>query len=384
MTNREKQLYEEYWSYTAAFTDLNGKHFLSVLKKCIEFFDKQDNNTYTKEKYDNLQKEVTLVININSISVRKSINQLVKLGFLKPNLEGYVPEAVEYINSKTNRKRKNILSKIIYKYSNFNNSITNPDVNGYGQINFFLKTLENIGAVDTRALVAMMAIDINKYPNGYLNKDELDDIFSQVEADGFINRKYNQISHLKNLLGKLDDLVVHDNDIYFKSDALRMFGDIEETKTNVRDPYLQRVYKSELEDESINHYGGNNPKCMLEGLTHPVLIASHIKPYSISNPDEAFDVNNGLLLSKNTDSLFDLGYITFNPDGTIIPSKVLDNDMVKYLSDFRLDKDFINEKRMDYMDYHRNHVFEKRYSTGNVRKYVFSSETTTIITKPSM
>ena len=115
---------------------------------------------------------------------------------------------------------------------------------------------------------------------------------------------------------------------------------------------------------------------MLEGLSHPVLIASHIKPYSHCKNDEyaQFDVNNGLLLSKSTDSLFDLGYITFDNEGIIIPSRVLNEDMVHYLAQFRLHRDFINSKRMEYMDYHRNVVFEKRYSTNNVKKYVLQED----------
>ena len=29
---------------------------------------------------------------------------------------------------------------------------------------------------------------------------------------------------------------------------------------------------------------------------------------------------------------------------------------------------------MEYMDYHRNVIFEKRYSTNNVNKYVFQED----------
>lgn len=73
-----------------------------------------------------------------------------------------------------------------------------------------------------------------------------------------------------NLLSKLDDLKSHDGALYFKTDADRLFGDDSETRKNVRDPYLQRVYKSELEDESIAFYNSETPKCMLEGISHPV------------------------------------------------------------------------------------------------------------------
>ena len=64
--------------------------------------------------------------------------------------------------------------------------------------------------------------------------------------------------------------------------------------------------------------------------------------------------------------------MTFDDNGIIIPSKILDDDIKAYLAKFRLAKEFRNAKRMAYMDYHRKYVFEKRYSTGNVKKYVFS------------
>lgn len=383
MRNRENQIYEEYWSYTAAYTDLNGEDFISVLKVCVDFFDEQNNTTYAADKYEDLQQRVCRITGITLPSVRKAINQLVKLGFLKPYLQGYVPEAKEYAIALTDKKRKSLLSKIVYNHCNFNNSMTKPDVTGYGQIKFFLKTLEEVGVVDNKSLTALMAIDINKYPKGFLNQDELDEVFHYANKLGFIDRKYNQISHLKNLLGRLEDLQVHENAIYFKTDAIRLFGDDEETRKSVRDPYLQRVYKAELEDESTLVYNSEKPKCMLEGLTYPVLIASHIKPYKSSNPDEAFDVNNGLLLSKNTDSLFDLGYMTFASDGTIIPSKVLCSDIIAYLSQYKLNKSFINPKRMKYMEYHRNHVFEKRFSTDRYRNYTIQEELPLMAAEPN-
>ena len=367
MVNRSNQIYEEYWSYTAAYTDIYGSNFISVLRECINFFENNKNIIYSNLKYEELQKVVGELTGITLPSVRKAINQLVKLGFLRPHLQGYYPEAKEFLLAKTDRKRQSLLSKFVYKHCNFNNSMTKPDVHGYGQINFLLKTLEEVGRINDKALVALMSIDINNYPQGFLTSNELDIIYNEAYNSGFIERKYNQIAHLKNLLGRLDDLQVHDNVIYFKTDAERLFGDDDETKKVLRDSYLQRVYKSELEEESTIHYECEIPKCMVEGLSHPVLIASHIKPYKDSEPNEAFDVNNGLLLSKNFDSLFDLGYITFNNDGTIKPASVLNTDVKNYLSNYRLHKDFINPKRLDYMEYHRYNVFEHRFSMKSVR-----------------
>lgn len=361
MRNRVNQVYERYWNYTAAFTDFNGSKFVATLKACLDYIDAHLGEEYSSDKYSSLQ------IYLNGIeycedlaSQRKRINQLVKLGFIKPYLAGYPSESRDYVNAATDRKRKNILSKIVYKYANLCNSTTH-DINSQ-QLAFFLKSLEEIGSFDEISLATLMTIDITTFPKDYATKEDLESQYAEVDIEGFMERKYNQVGHLKNLLSKLDDLVLHDNVLYFQTDALRLFGDNVEEKRIVRDPYLQRVYKNELEEESVSHYDSLQPKCMLDGLSHPVLIASHIKPYKYSDETEAFDVNNGLLLSKSLDSLFDLGYITFNSDGSILPSRDLCPDVVEYVTQFSLHENLINPKRMEYMEYHREHVFQKRYS----------------------
>lgn len=66
-------------------------------------------------------------------------------------------------------------------------------------------------------------------------------------------------------------------------------------------------------------------KCRLCGVTDErFLVASHIKPWSQSNNQERIDVNNGLLLCPNHDSLFDKVYISFDEEGTILISDSLD------------------------------------------------------------
>lgn len=374
MKNRVNQIYESYWNYTAAFTDFDGEKFRQVLKSTIDFIDSYKDEPYSAEKYNlaQLQLQEDAPVNatelVNALpSQRKRLNQLVKLGFIKPFLTGYAPEVIEFLEAKTSRRRQSVLSKIVYKYANLLNAMTN-DVHTH-QLTFFIKSLEEVGSISDRDLATLMTIDIEDFGKEYATRDDIEKQYCDVDVEDFVSRKYNQIGHLKNLLGKLDDLSVHDGTVYFKTDADRLFAD-ETHKTAVRDPYLQRVYKCELEEETCIHYECETPKCMLDGLSHPILIASHIKPYSHCVDDEKaqFDLNNGLLLNKAFDSLFDLGYISFEDSGIIIPSQTLDEEMKNYLANFSLDKDFLNPKRLAYMDYHRNNVFEKRYSI-NTRRY---------------
>lgn len=360
MKNRENQVYEDYWNYTAAFTDFDSLKFRNVLKACLDFLDGTPGD-YSPEKYAQMQNYINQYEHVDDLaSQRKRINQLVKLGFIKPFLAGYPKESREFVAANTDARRKNVLSKIVYKYANFCNATT-ADKN-INQLAFFLRSLEEIGSFSEIDLATLMTININEYPKGYVTKEELDNQYHTEDIEGFMSRKYNQVGHLKNLLGKLDDLVKIDDVIYYATDAEEMFGPDPGGKKQYRDPYLQRVYKKELEDESCSVFGSDIAKCMLEGIAHPVLIASHIKPYKVSDENEAFDVHNGLLLSKNTDSLFDLGYMTFDESGRIIPSKALHEEVVQYLSHFILRPEFINEPRMEYMKYHREYVFEKRFT----------------------
>lgn len=106
-----------------------------------------------------------------------------------------------------------------------------------------------------------------------------------------------------------------------------------------------------LREECEEIYG--NAMCVLEHLSYPVLIASHIKPFIDSDENEAYDPNNGLLLSRTIDSLFDLKYISFNDDGTILFSKRLSKDVKLFWKEYKLDVEILNKERKRYLEQHR-------------------------------
>ena len=102
------------------------------------------------------------------------------------------------------------------------------------------------------------------------------------------------------------------------------------------------------------------PSCPLTGLDiEPLLIASHIKPWSVCDDNERLCRFNGLMLAPNIDRLFDNGLITFDTDGTIKISPTIDLENQKRLGispDMKLKIEPESEK---YFEYHRNHVFQK-------------------------
>lgn len=101
-------------------------------------------------------------------------------------------------------------------------------------------------------------------------------------------------------------------------------------------------------------------ECRVTGVAQSeLLIASHIKPWRDSSNEERVSGHNGLFLSPHVDKLFDLGFITFENNGQLVPSPLLDLDVLDRWSIARDTK----VKRFDqdqafFLDHHRNNVFE--------------------------
>lgn len=96
--------------------------------------------------------------------------------------------------------------------------------------------------------------------------------------------------------------------------------------------------------------------CRITGVTnHRHLRASHIKPWSKSEPNEKIDGANGLLLSPHVDHLFDRGFISFKKTGEIITSPVLE---LSVLQQWSLNKAFdaspFSADQDRYLEYHRD------------------------------
>jgi hypothetical protein len=87
------------------------------------------------------------------------------------------------------------------------------------------------------------------------------------------------------------------------------------------------------------------------------LVASHIKPWKVSNHTERLNPYNGLLLLPNLDKVFDLGYITFAETGKILIHKELED--YSRLGVTKSLKINIAENHQENMAFHREHVFHK-------------------------
>jgi hypothetical protein len=353
------QKYEKYWKLTVEYTDIHEDNFKGTLQLIVDFIDNNDTSIYSKKFYKELQEIVyNKYPKVDGASIRKSINQFIKLGFINNGLSSYHYLTKDFLDAKSNSKRKNLFSNIFYKNSKLSSSVTKPSE--VHQINFLIQTLEEVGTLTKNDIEGLMTVDIRKVEKGYFTKEEVEKSKKYAKSICFSLRKYNQVGYLFNFLNKLNDVIFIKNKktkeakLYFKDDAKRIFGEELQNTSRKRDAYLHRLYKNQLKEESLELFG--KTKCMLEKLAYPVLIASHIKPFILSNENEAYDPSNGLLLSRTIDSLFDLKYISFKNDGKIIFTDRVESDVISFWQNYTLDSRVLTEERLKYLKFHRQLV----------------------------
>lgn len=121
----------------------------------------------------------------------------------------------------------------------------------------------------------------------------------------------------------------------------------------------QRVNQSIFRERMLERF---HKKCVLCGVSNEqLLVASHIKPWSKSKPEEKLSESNGLLLCPNHDKLFDKGYISFSDDGHIMISSQLsepDWTPLNVNKDMKISDDLISEEVKKYLQYHRTNIFK--------------------------
>lgn len=132
---------------------------------------------------------------------------------------------------------------------------------------------------------------------------------------------------------------------------------------------LQNKWKEMLAAEMMNYTSVENQVfCPITYITadynnlKTLYRASHIKSFSECNVEEAFDINNGLLLCANADALFDKHLITINEKKELVVSFLLEHDgQLKQM--LRLNNEIfesiLNEKRMEYLKYHNQEFLKK-------------------------
>ena len=120
-----------------------------------------------------------------------------------------------------------------------------------------------------------------------------------------------------------------------------------------------RVGQGVFKERLLKKY---NSSCIMTGISSPkLLIASHIKPWAVSNNEERLSGENGLLLSPTYDKLFDYGLITFSDSGSlIISSQLPKSDIDKlHISNHNIYELKASSIMLRNLEYHRDIIFVK-------------------------
>ena len=356
------QQYDSYWKLTVEYTDIYDSRFNNTLKMIVTFIDDNNlsNQSYNKKNYKKLQNIIYSVYpKADAASVRKSINQFVKLGFVNPFLKGYHSLTKKFLNTTDKEFKKSIFSTVFYENASFNSSVT-TDATDTKEINFLLKTLSyhpNKMLTKEDIIGLMVTPAINTISKGYLTRDELEEQYNYSQAIKFEDKKYNQISYLFSFLNLMPNI---------RADRNRGITFIDPNDVKIdskRDPILYGIYKNDLKNESRKVF--KKTVCYLTKREYKGLVCSHIKDLKVcldeGRIDEAYDYNNGLLLSQNIDAYFDKYDISFRSDGNIVINndEILDMDVMRELSQYKLDKELLTPERLYYLSWHRKKFKEK-------------------------
>ena len=374
---REVEHYEEYWKITAAFTNFNDQNFITALRVIVDFIDTHQERLKNPGKdfssfYKKLQNNLESVFDYNGKSsdttVRKIINQFVKIGFIEPFLKSYNFRVPQYLRTYDEEKRKSLFTEIMFENASFMSSVTKDNRDYPNPVRFLLNTMAMMpkdSYLTTQELAAIMLTDISlpKYKKGYMNREEIEERVRVSNTIDFYDRKYNQVSHLMAHLGFMVDFVYDKKlgRIYLKENLSDL------SKINIettRDPYRYHIFRSNLDIESRELFG--EKVCYVTGDQQKALVASHIIPSALciteGNVDDAYDYNNGIWLSPDIDAYFDKGDITFEEDGTMLMKPGLPPSIYQKMNGYKLDSRVLTPERKKYLKINHDN-FIKRYDS---------------------
>jgi len=194
-----------------------------------------------------------------------------------------------------------------------------------------------------------------------ITAEKIEDIMSQENKIHMQRGKYNTkhaMGDFRSGLNKFLSFVNFDYEKQYEKDIQKEI-EIVNTSINLRETEKATIIQSRIgqgmfRKKLINYWKG----CSFSGCDiNDILIASHIKPWRLSDNYERLDSFNGLLLLPNYDKLFDKGYLTISITGKVIYSKFFSHDYTSILGLSRLTDISIDERHKPYLEYHSENCF---------------------------
>jgi hypothetical protein len=143
-----------------------------------------------------------------------------------------------------------------------------------------------------------------------------------------------------------------------KTDLAQLESDVSIDQTTKEALVQARLGQGKFRRGLLDKWNG----CAVTGCTtESALRASHIRPWRQSSNKQRLDVNNGLLLLANLDSLFDCGLISFDDDGLLVVSELI-NEADRLILGISKPQHLVRRpipKQAEYLRYHRENIFKE-------------------------
>ena len=190
-----------------------------------------------------------------------------------------------------------------------------------------------------------------------LSLTELDIVIQKAFLNSSFNEKNCRGNNMySNALKQYRNFIADNGAILLDTSYERFIG--ETVSSTLRETVVQsRIGQGLFRKKLFEKYEG---RCVVTGIKDKrLLLASHIRPWSVSTNEQRLSSENGLLLSPLYDRLFDVGLITFDDDGRIVCSKELDNRNIDLLN---IDRSCKHELKvtaefLDNLRYHQKVIF---------------------------
>lgn len=221
----------------------------------------------------------------------------------------------------------------------------------------------NLAPKTSKDYISRLRFLSKNYPINETISEEFIDHIIETEKMIMSNRQnYTSAKAMSDFRSGLNKFLAFIKSDYYKNlsetlkDEIRKVKENKELTATERTSIIQsRIGQGSFRSSLFHYWQG----CSISNCTmSSILIASHIKPWRDCNNVQRLDLYNGLLLLPNYDKLFDKGYISFDMNGKLLSSHLLDKDVKEILgitNGLSLRK--LDDKHKKYLKYHNEHCF---------------------------
>ncbi|MGD0348788.1 MAG: HNH endonuclease [Verrucomicrobiota bacterium] len=162
---------------------------------------------------------------------------------------------------------------------------------------------------------------------------------------------------LQRLIDEYDDIIAELKDSLEKDDKSELLSIIQEARLDATSKQVQiqmRLGHHRFRRLVIGRWQGC---CAVTGVD--ILVdAAHIKPWRIASNFDRINPYNGIALSSLYHRAFDLGYISFGDDGSILVSEKYRERLLRMGMNLSVKISGLTDDHQLYLDHHRKHLFQ--------------------------